>query len=153
MMMRAVKAMPWTNILLVAVGALVAIIAAPLVLFSISTLTLWYDEANPVADARLAMVERVDPETIRIQLYVTRKRECETLRVVGFTGPNRNAMEAATTMRREDGADPISYPVGVTVLSRKWLLSPVYGPHLWIYGYYECDDRIVKQRLIDEVLP
>jgi len=153
MMMHAVRSIPWANITLVALGALLAIIAAPLVLFSISTLTVWYDEANPVADAKIAKIERINPETIRLQLYVTRKRDCETLRVVGFTGQNRNAMEAATTMRREDGEDPISYPVGVTVLSRTWILSPVYGPHLWIYGYYSCDDRVVKQRLIDELIP
>jgi hypothetical protein len=33
------------------------------------------------------------------------------------------------------------------------MMSPVYGPHIWVYGYYDCDDRVVKQRLIDEVLP
>jgi len=39
------------------------------------------------------------------------------------------------------------------VLSRPWMMSPVYGPHVWIYGYYDCADRVVKQRLIDERLP
>jgi hypothetical protein len=139
--------------LLFVTGALAFAVAAPIIMFSFASLLALYDAAFPVAEARLAKVERIDPETIRLQLYVTRKRDCETLRVVGFTGLSRTDMQAATTMRREDGADPISYPVGVTVLSRPWLLSPVVGPHLWIYGYYECDSRIVKQRLIDEVLP
>jgi hypothetical protein len=62
-------------------------------------------------------------------------------------------MAAATIMQREDGLAPISYPVGVTVLSRPWMMSPIYGVHIWIYGYYQCDSRVVKQRIIDERLP
>jgi len=151
MITRIVGVIPWLNISLVAIGATLAAIAAPLVMFSIASLTALYDQAFPVAEARIAEATHID-EGLRLRLYVTRLRDCETLKVEGFSG-QIEAMVAATIMRREDGVAPISSPVGVTVLSRPWILSPVYGPHLWIYGYYACGDRVVKQRLIDEPIP
>jgi hypothetical protein len=151
-MMTAVRRRAW-DVALLALGALSMMVIAPIVMFSFATLLAMYDEAHPVADARLAKAERVGEDTVRLQLYVTRRRDCQTLKIEGFSGPHRLAMTASTIMRREDGATPISYPLGVTVLSRPWMMSPVYGPHIWVYGYYDCDDRVVKQRLIDEVLP
>jgi hypothetical protein len=151
MMRRVVGVIPWMNISLVAIGATIAAIAAPLVMFSVASLTALYDQAFPVAEAKIAEATHVD-EGLRLRLYVTRFRDCETLKVEGFSG-TLDAMVAASMMRREDGEAPISYPVGVTVLSRPWSMSPIYGPHLWIYGYYGCDGRVVKQRLIDEPIP
>ena len=151
-MMRVVRAFPWANVMLFLGGALLVAVAAPIIAFSFASLLALYDDAFPVAEAKLAKAEIVD-DKLRFQLFVTRRRDCETLKIEGFSGPHRLAMAAATIMKREDGLAPISYPVGVTVLSRPWMMSPVYGPHIWIYGYYDCDDRVVKQRLIDERLP
>jgi hypothetical protein len=151
MIRRAITAVPWLNISLVAIGATIAAIVAPLVMFSVASLTALYDQAFPVAEARLAEATHVD-EGLRLRLYVTRFRDCETLKVEGFSG-NLDAMVSATMMRREDGEAPISYPVGVTVLSRPWIMSPIFGPHIWIYGYYGCGGRVVKQRLIDQPIP
>jgi len=151
-MMRVVRAFPWANVMLFLGGALLVAVAAPIIAFSFASLLALYDEAFPVAEAKLAKAEIVD-DKLRFQLFVTRRRDCETLKIEGFSGPHRLAMAAATIMKREDGLAPISYPVGVTVLSRPWMMSPIYGPHIWIYGYYDCDDRVVKQRLIDERLP
>jgi len=151
-MMRVVRAFPWANVMLFLGGALLVAVTAPIIAFSFASLLALYDEAFPVAEAKLAKAEIVD-DKLRFQLFVTRRRDCETLKIEGFSGPHRLAMAAATIMKREDGLAPISYPVGVTVLSRPWMMSPVYGPHIWIYGYYDCDDRVVKQRLIDERLP
>jgi len=150
---RLAQGLPWTNITLVAVGAMIVIVTGPLLMISTGIWQDWLDAVNPVATAKVAMSERVDPETLRLQLWVTRQRNCETLKMIGLTGPDAKQMQGATVMRREDNEPPLSYPVGVTILSRPWLLSPVYGNHLWIYGYYDCDGRVVKQRIVDEVLP
>jgi hypothetical protein len=150
-MMTAVRKRAW-DVALLALGALSMMVLAPIVMFSAATLLAMYDEAHPVAAAELASAERVGDDALRLQLYVTRRRDCQTLKIEGFSGPHRLAMTASTIMRREDGSTPISYPMGVTVLSRPWMMSPIYGPHIWVYGYYDCDDRVVKQRLIDEVL-
>jgi hypothetical protein len=152
MMIKMMRSIPWGNVALFMGGAMLVAIAAPIVAFSFASLLALYDDAFPVAEAKLARAEIVD-DKLRFQLYVTRRRDCETLKIEGFSGPHRLAMAAATIMKREDGLAPISYPVGVTVLSRPWMMSPLYGPHIWIYGYYDCDDRVVKQRLIDQVLP
>ena len=152
-MMWVVRAFPWANVMLFLGGALLVAVTAPIIAFSFASLLALYDKAFPVADAKLATVEMIDPQTMRFQLYVTRRRDCETLKVEGFSGPHRLAMVAANTMGREDGRPPISYPVGVTVLSRPWVMSPINGKHLWVYGYYDCADRVVKQLLIDERLP
>ena len=152
-MMWVVRAFPWANVMLFLGGALLVAVAAPIIAISFASLLALYDDAFPVAEAKLARSEMVDAETLRFQLYVTRRRDCETLKIEGFSGPHRLAMAAATIMQREDGLAPISYPVGVTVLSRPWMMSPIYGVHIWIYGYYQCDSRVVKQRIIDERLP
>lgn len=152
MIRKVVSALPLTNILLVVAGAALVVIVGPLVMLSAGLWQDWWDRANPVAIASVAHVERPDPTTLRLQLWVTRKRDCEALKMVGLTGESPETMLGATTMRREDNAQPLSYPAGVRILSQPWLLSPVYGHHLQIYGYYDCDGRIVKQRIVDEVL-
>jgi hypothetical protein len=152
MMRKVVSAVPVTNIVMASVGALLVVIVGPLVMLSASIWQDWFDAANPVAVAKVAAVEKPNPDTLRMQFWVTRERECETLKMIGFTGPDDAHMQGATVLRREDNLPPISYPVGVTVLSQHWILSPVYGKKLWVYGYYECGDRVVKQRIIDEVV-
>lgn len=143
----------WGDIATVFLGGLTALVLFPLTVESMYWLRGWYDEHNPVATARLTMVERVDKETLRMQFMVTRHRECDVVRMVAFTGQDEQTMQGATTMRREDSETPISYPVGMTVLSQPWILRPVYGQHLWVYGYYDCHERIVKTPLIKTVTP
>jgi hypothetical protein len=152
MMQRVVRAIPVTNILMASIGALLVVVIGPLVMLSASIWQDWFDRANPVAVAEVALAEHVDSNTLRLQLYVTRQRECETMKMVGFTGPDEFHMQGASVLKREDNLPPISYPVGVRVLSRHWLLSPVYGDNLWLYAYYECNKRIVKQRIVDTVI-
>lgn len=142
-----------SNIAMFVMGGLLAMVAAPLLFYSAGTLLDWYDAANPVAAVKVASLERVPPDAVRMSMYVTRKRDCETLRMAAFTGGSDSDMQAATTVRREDGAAPISYPVGITVLSQPWLISPVVGAKLKFLGYYDCDTRIVRQLLVDTVIP
>ena len=142
----------WGNAVTAALGLLTALLIFPLAVQSTNWLQDWYDESNPVVQAKLLKAEYATPEALRLQFLVTRKRDCEFVRLLGMTGSGPSDMQLATTLRREDGADPISYPAGVTSTSRTWLLAPVYGPHLMIWGYYACDDRLVRTKMIDEVI-
>ena len=137
-----------------AFGALCMLIAAPLVIQSWQWMHEWYDRVNPPAKAALMSHEYLDATTLRLRFAVTRgSRECEFVRLQGYTGATLGQMQLATTMRREDGQDPATYPSGSTVRSQPWLLAPVYGKQLLIVGHYDCTGRLVRSRLIDEVLP
>jgi hypothetical protein len=142
----------WGNVVTAALGLLTALLIFPLAVQSMHWLQDWYDASNPVVQARLLKAEHVEPDALRLQFVVTRKRDCDFVRLLGMTGNGPSDMQIATTLRREDGADPISYPAGVTTVSRTWLLAPVYGPHLMLWGYYACDDRLVRTKMIDEVV-
>jgi hypothetical protein len=135
-------------------GAASMLVAAPIVIESWNWLQDWYDQANPPATASLVSHEIIPPNTLRMRFLVRRsERECEFVRLNGYTGNNLLTMNPATTLRREDGNDPASYPSGVTVESRPWILAPVYGPRLLIVGHYDCTGRMVRTRLIDQDLP
>ena len=149
MMMRVAT----SNAMMFLAGGLVAMVAAPLLFYSAGTLLDWYDAANPVATVKVASLERVPPDAVRMTLHVTRQRDCETLRMMAFTGNSDADMHLATTVRREDGGGVVSYPVGITVLSQPWLISPVVGPRLNFIGHYDCDTRVVRQLLVDTVIP
>lgn len=142
-----------SNIAMFVMGGLLAMVAAPLLFYSAGTLLDWYDAANPVAVVKVASIERVPPDAVRMSMYVTRKRDCETLRMMAFTGTSDADMHLATTARREDSAGVTSYPVGITVLSQPWLIAPVVGPRLKFIGQYDCDTRVVRQLLVDTVIP
>jgi hypothetical protein len=142
-----------SNVAMFLGGALVAMIAAPLLLYSAGTLLDWYDAANPIATVRVASLERVEPDAVRLRMFVTRQRDCDTLRMVATTGTTLSDMQLATRVQREDGQPPLSYPIGVTLHSPPWLISPVYGPRLMFWGYYDCGQRVVKQLLVDTVIP
>lgn len=142
-----------SNVAMFVLGGIAAMVAAPLLFYSAGTLLDWYDAANPVAQVKVASLERVPPDAVRMSLYVTRLRDCETLRMTAFTGSSDADMHMATTVRREDGAGVVSYPVGITVLSQPWLISPVVGPRLKFLGQYDCDTRVVRQVLVDTVIP
>lgn len=149
-MMRALR---WsrTDLLMAVLGGLACLLIFPLSVQSIVWMQAWYDLRNPPATASLASAAPLNTDTMRFRMFVTRHRDCEFLRLVGFTGTPKD-LQVATTLRREDGTDPVSYPVGTTALSRSWILSPVYGPNFHLWGYYECDSRIVRTQLLDELL-
>jgi hypothetical protein len=152
--LRAIKSFPWINTGLFALGGLLFAVAAPVVIESWAWLNAWYDRAHPPATAKLASHEYIDATTLRLRFVVTRSaRECEFVRLNGFSGPDLTQMQPATTLRREDGIDASSYPSQSTTRSSPWVMSPVYGPRLLIVGHYDCSGRLVRTRLIDEMLP
>lgn len=142
----------WGNALTVAFGMLTALVLFPVVVSSLNWLEDWYDEQNPVVTAKLIRAEHVDPQTLRMQFLVTRNRDCDFVKLMGMTGHGLSDMQLATSVRREDNTDPTSYPTGISVISRPWLLSPVYGPRLMLWGFYNCDDRVVRTKMIDQVI-
>jgi hypothetical protein len=150
MMVRTLK-QQWGNLLTMALGLLTALLIFPLAVQSTQWLQDWYDESNPVVKAKLMKAERVDQDTLRLQFLVTRQRDCEFVRLFGMTGTSSLDMYAAF-VRREDGEEPVSYPTGITVASRNWLLSPVRGNRLMLWAYYDCADRLVRTKMIDEVI-
>lgn len=134
------------------IGGLIALILAPLVIQSTQMLRDWYDHANPPAIAKVISHERIKGDTLRIRFEIQRRRECDFLRLVGFTGQDKESLSLATTIQREDGSPPVSYPSGIRVLSQPWIIHPVNGPHTLVIAYYDCDGEEVRTRLIDQVL-
>ena len=143
-----------SDVVWMTLGAFSMLVAAPIVIESWNWLQDWYDRANPPATASLISSEIVEPSSLRLRFLVRRSgRECEFVRLNGYSGHAIGQMQIANTLRREDGQDAASYPAGVTVASQPWLMSPVYGPRLLIVGHYDCSGRLVRTRLIDELLP
>lgn len=134
-------------------GVFLALAMSPLVLMSVDSVRAWYDKAFPPSVMSINSVQRVDETTIRLRFNVTRKRPCTFTRMVGFSGASHAEMEPAQTLRKADSSPPIDYPVGITVLSPAWLMSPIRGPHIVLYGHYNCDGRVVPAVVIDEVIP
>jgi hypothetical protein len=116
-----------------------------------SNMTEILNEVRPPVVTALYRAEKIDANTVQVQMYITRKQDCDFVRATAFTGQNTTDMRAATA-RRADGSDPISYPVGITVLSHPWHITPINGPLVQMYGYYDCNDRLVKVRLVNEVI-
>jgi hypothetical protein len=139
------------NLFSLLVGGLLALILAPLVVQSTHMLQQWYDVAHPPSTAKLVFAER-SGEVLRLQMEITRHRDCGFIRLMGFSGAPGATLQAASIVRREDGGEPQNYPAGVTAISRVWILSPVYGSRVVLYAYYDCDGETVRARLVDEVI-
>jgi hypothetical protein len=133
-------------------GALCMLLVAPVAIESYSWLRTWHDEHSPPVSASLLSADWVADDTLRLRMLITRNEDCDFVRMVGFTGPAAGPLQLATTLRREDGAAPASYPVGVPIISQPWVISSVYGPRLMLYGYYDCNERLVRTKLIDKVI-
>ena len=86
-------------------------------------------------------------------LRVTRHRDCQIVRVLGYTGSSFAAMQPAESLEREDSRAPQSYPVGISVISRPWILRGIYGKKMAVSAYYDCDDRIIKAPLLTGDVP
>lgn len=134
-------------------GVFIALAVTPLIAAGVATLQALYDESNPPARFALYSALKVD-NSLRMRFRVTRERDCIFLNMAGMSGSPTGPLESATVLRREDGEAARQYPVGVAVLSPPWIMSPVYGPRVVLHGYYDCDGRLLKPKLIDqEILP
>lgn len=129
-------------------GFFVAVLMAPIVLATADWYAQWNEANNPPATLQWHTVERLDANALRMTLLVTRHQDCQMVRVAGYTGVSLNAMKPADALEREDGRLPQSYPVGITVISRPWILRGIYGTKMAISAYYDCDDRVVKAPLL-----
>ena len=49
--------------------------------------------------------------------------------------------------------DEEHYPVGITIISRPWILRGIYGDKVAVSAYYDCDDRIIKAPLLTGDVP
>ncbi|MBK6786357.1 MAG: hypothetical protein IPG77_01525 [Betaproteobacteria bacterium] len=70
------------------------------------------------------------------------------VRVLGYTGNTLQAMQPAESLEREDSRAPQSYPVGISVISRPWLLRGIYGGKVAVSAYYDCDEAVIKAPLL-----
>ena len=129
-------------------GFVVAVLFAPLVLATADWYAAWSAEHNPPATLQWNSVERIDTDTLRLTMLVTRHRDCQMVRVLGYTGKSLQAMQSAESLEREDGRPPQSYPVGITVISRPWLLRGIYGGKVAVCAYYDCDEAVIKAPLL-----
>ena len=146
MMAHAKKQLP--NAVALLLGFSIAIVFAPIVLATADWYRQWSAEHNPPATLQWNSVERIDTDTLRLTLLVTRHRDCQMVRVLGYTGKSLQAMQSAESLEREDGRPPQSYPVGITVISRPWLLRGIYGGKVAVSAYYDCDDAVIKAPLL-----
>ena len=151
MMAHAKKQLPSAVALLL--GFSIAIVFAPLVLATADWYAAWSAEHNPPATLQWNSVERIDTDTLRMTLLVTRHRDCQMVRALGYTGKTLQAMQPAESLDREDGRSPQSYPVGISVISRPWTLRGIYGTKVAVSAYYDCDDRIIKAPLLTGDVP
>ena len=129
-------------------GFAIAILFAPLVLATADWYAEWRDANNPPATLEWNTIERINDDTLRITLLVTRHADCLMARALAYSGESIRAMNPATSFEREDGRQPQSYPVGITVISKPWIMRGIYGNKLAISAYYDCDNRIVKAPLL-----
>lgn len=146
MITHAKKYLP--NIAALVTGFTIAIIFAPIVLATADWYAEWRDANNPPATLAWHSIERLDVDTVRVTLMVTRNEDCQMVRLAGYTGANTNSMHPVESIEREDGRPPQSYPVGITVVSRPWILLGVRGGKPAVSAYYDCDDRILKAPLL-----
>lgn len=131
-------------------GVLIALVSAPLMLISVNTLQSLWDTANPPATMTIHSAEQVG-NTLKVRFHVTRHRPCTFSQLTGYSGPNYSEMTPAT-LHKEDGSEPRNYPVGITITSPTWLMTPYFGPHVVLYGHYDCSGTPVTSLVVDQVL-
>ncbi len=129
-------------------GFAIAIVFAPLVLATADWYATWNAEHNPPATLAWNSVERVAQDELRLTLRVTRHRDCDFARILGYTGATLQSMQPAEALEREDSRAPQSYPVGISVIGRPWILRGIYGKKMAVSAYYDCDDAVIKAPLL-----
>ena len=143
----------WLDAAGIFLGVAIAILVAPFFTETGHYFQDLYDVYNPPAKAKLAESSRPTADSLHFRLLVTRNRDCSVSRLIAFTGDSPTRLYPANTVRRVDGESPVDYPLGVTVLSRLWLVQPTYGHHLLLVGHYDCRDRMVRAVLLNERIP
>lgn len=146
-----IKKLYLIEIALLLLGVFIALVSAPLVLISINTLQALWDTANPPATMRIHSAQRAG-DTLKLQFAVTRHRPCTFNQFTGFSGPGYSDMHPGT-LSKEDGSPTRNYPVGITVISPTWLMTPFFGPHILLYGDYDCAGKPVRALVIDQGVP
>ena len=141
------------NAVALLLGFSIAIVFAPLVLATADWYSQWSAEHNPPATLQWNSVERIDTDTLRLTLLITRHRDCDFVRILGYTGATLQSMQPAESLEREDSRAPQSYPVGISVISRPWILRGIYGDKVAVSAYYDCDDRIITAPLLTGDVP
>ena len=129
-------------------GFMLAVLLGPLVLATADWYGEWSLERNPPATLQWHTVERIDEDALRMTLLVTRHQDCQMVRLLGYTGASLQTMQPADALEREDGRPPQSYPVGIVVISRPWILRGIYGNKMAVSAYYDCDDSVIKAPLL-----
>ena len=129
-------------------GFVVAVLFAPLVLATADWYAAWNAEHNPVATMQWNSVERIEQDELRLTMRITRHRDCDFVRILGYTGATLQSMQPAEALEREDGRPPQSYPVGISVISRPWILRGIYGSKVAVSAYYDCDDTVIKAPIL-----
>lgn len=146
MVRRVMIAIPWLLALLA--GMVLAVGSVPVLMMVADWYADWHTRTNPPATLAWHSIERLDVDTARVTLMVTRHEDCQMVRLSGYTGTSTNSMHPVESIEREDGRPPQSYPVGITVVSRPWILLGVRGVKIALSAYYDCRDRIVKAPLL-----
>lgn len=136
------------NVAALLAGFAIAIVFAPLVLATADWYAAWNAEHNPPATLAWSSVERVTQDELRLTMLITRHRDCQFVRVLGYTGATLQSMQPAESLEREDSRAPQSYPVGISVISRPWILRGIYGNKVAVSAYYDCDDTVVKAPIL-----
>jgi hypothetical protein len=129
-------------------GFVVAVLFAPLVLATADWYAAWNAEHNPVATLQWNSVERIEQDELRLTMLITRHRDCQFVRILGYTGATLQSMQPSEALEREDGRPPQSYPVGISVISRPWILRGIYGSKVAVSAYYDCDDSVIKAPIL-----
>jgi hypothetical protein len=70
------------------------------------------------------------------------------VRALAYSGMSLSEMLPADSFLREDGMPPQSYPVGISVVSRPWIMRGLHGNKIAVSAYYECDSHVVKAPLL-----
>jgi len=133
------------------VGSFLALVTIPALFLLWQQAYELYDKKNPPASMKLASYEITADNQLFMRFYVTRHDNCDFLKLQGYSGINPQQMQPST-VRRADGEQPIDYIVGITALSSKWVMYPLYGPEIRLQGYYSCGSRIVRPILISTKL-
>ncbi len=136
------------NVFALLAGFGIAIVFAPIVLATADWYAQWNAEHNPPATLAWNSVERLAQDELRLTLRVTRHRDCDFARILGYTGATLQTMHPAEALEREDSRAPQSYPVGISVVSRPWILRGIYGKKMAVSAYYDCDDTVIKAPLL-----
>ena len=145
--MKAFFEKSWGAFVAAFIGSLMALVMIPLLFILWQQAYELYDEKNPPVSMKLASYEIDANNQLFMRFYVTRHDNCDFLKLQGYSGTNPQQMQLSA-VRRADGEPPIDYIVGITALSSKWVMYPLYGPEIRLQGYYSCGSRIVRPVLI-----